>query len=290
MIALAQILIKYFLFKPFNIDITLNWFGFSLLVLATVCLAAAGNIINDIYDVEADRINKPNRVVIGNGISEKAAYNLFLTLNIIGVLIGFYLSNMIGKPLFSAIFILISALLYLYATFIKGYVVIGNLVISALVALSIIIVGLYELLPVITPQNQATQTTIFSILLDYAFFAFLVNWIREMVKDQEDIDGDYKSGIQTLPIVFGRERTNKLIFAISFLSILTISYYIITYFYTRLFAIGYALLFIVGPLLYFMFKILSAKTKSDYKKLSLLLKIVLFFGLISIGLYQFILL
>lgn len=290
MIALAQILLKYFLFKPFNIDITLNWFGFSLLVLATVCLAAAGNIINDIYDVEADRINKPNRVVIGNGISEKAAYNLFLTLNIIGVLIGFYLSNMIGKPLFSAIFILISALLYLYATFIKGYVVIGNLVISALVALSIIIVGLYELLPVITPQNQATQTTIFSILLDYAFFAFLVNWIREMVKDQEDIDGDYKSGIQTLPIVFGRERTNKLIFAISFLSILTISYYIITYFYTRLFAIGYALLFIVGPLLYFMFKILSAKTKSDYKKLSLLLKIVLFFGLISIGLYQFILL
>lgn len=290
MIALAQILIKYFLFKPFNIDITLNWFGFSLLVLASVCLAAGGNIINDIHDVEADRINKPNRVVIGNGISEKSAYNLFLTLNIIGVLIGFYLSNLIGKPFFSAIFILVSALLYLYATSIKSYVVIGNLLISALVALSIIIVGIYELLPVITPQNQATQTTIFSILLDYALFALLINWLREMVKDQEDIDGDYKSGIQTLPIIMGRERTNKFIFAISFFSILTIAYYVITYFYTNPFAIGYALLLIIAPLLYFTLKILSAKSKSDYKRLSLVLKLIMFFGLISIGLYQFILL
>lgn len=147
MIILTQVLIKYFIFEPFNIAITLNDFGFFLLVLATVCLAAAGNIINDIFDVEADKINKPGKVLIGKSISEKTAYNLFFGLNVLGVLIGFYLANMIQKPSFTAIFIFTSALLYLYAKSLKSYLVLGNILISLLVAMTIIIVGLFVLYP-----------------------------------------------------------------------------------------------------------------------------------------------
>ena len=144
MIILTQVLIKYYLFEPFGIAITLNSFGFALLVIATVCLAAAGNVINDIFDVEADLINKPNKVLIGKKISEKAAYNLFFALNILGVIIGFYLSNMIQKPSFTAIFIFTSALLYLYAKSLKSYLVLGNILISFLVAMTILIVGLFD--------------------------------------------------------------------------------------------------------------------------------------------------
>jgi 4-hydroxybenzoate polyprenyltransferase len=290
MIVLTQVLIKYFLFEPFNIAITLNDFGFFLLVLATVCLTAAGNIINDIFDVEADKINKPSRVLIGRSISEKTAYNLFFGLNVIGVLIGFYLANMIQKPSFTAIFIFTSALLYLYAKSLKSYLVLGNILISIFVAMTIVIVGLFDLFPAINPQNQANQNTIFSILLDYALFAFLINWIREMVKDQQDINGDHKTGIKTLPIFLGKSRTNKIIFVVSIIPLVAIVLYMYNYLYHHQAAILYALLLILAPLLFFMVKIWSAETKKDYRLLSLLLKIIMFFGLASIGLYQFILL
>src|SRR5690554_635682 len=120
---------------------------FILLVLATLCIAAGGNIINDIYDIEIDRVNKPDKVLIGKSISERTANNLFFILNIIGVGIGFYLSNVIGRPGFSALFIGISALLYLYAANLKSMLLVGNILVSILVAMSFIIVAIYDLLP-----------------------------------------------------------------------------------------------------------------------------------------------
>lgn len=290
MIILTQVLIKYYLFEPFGIAITLNSFGFALLVIATVCLAAAGNVINDIFDVEADLINKPNKVIVGKKVSEKAAYNLYFGLTIIGVLLGFYLSNMIQKPSFTAIFILTSALLYLYAKSLKSYLVLGNILISLLVAMTIIIVGLYDLMPAITPQNKVSQQTIFSILIDYAVFAFLLNWVREMVKDQQDINGDHKAGIHTLPIALGQDRTNKIIFAVVLLPLVAVLYYLYEYLYHHTYSLMYALVLIVAPLLYVMIKIWAATDKKHYKHLSFVLKLIMFFGLISIGLYQFILL
>ena len=293
MIALVQILIKYALFNPFvkttNLDITLNWFGFSLLVLSTICLAAAGNIINDIYDVDTDTVNKPDKVLIGKTISEKTAYNLFIVFNVIGVGIGFYLSNLIGRSGFSALFIIVSALLYLYATYLKQMLIIGNVVISILVAFSIIIVGLYELLPVITPENQPTQSTFFQILRDYAAFAFLINLIREITKDIEDIDGDYKSGMNTLPIAIGRERAGKILFVLLFLPIAAVSYYVLENLYKHQVAVVYFLILVIAPLIHACIKAFSAKTKKDIHFISQELKLVMLFGMLSLVLYQYIL-
>ncbi len=289
MILLTQVLIKYGLFDSFGINITLSGLGFSLLVIASICIAAAGNVINDIHDLEADRINKPEKVLIGTKVSINSAYTLYIVLSIIGVGIGFYLSNIIGKPGFSAIFIIISALLYLYATYLKNIMLVGNLVISALVGFSIIIVGLYDLLPAITPENQQTQSTIFSIVLDYALFAFLLNWLREMVKDQEDIKGDYNTGRNTLPIALGAKRANLVIFIIGLLPLAAILYYLYNYLFENLVAVLYVLFFIVAPLLYFLINIWTAETKKDYTKLSFLLKLIMFLGIVSLGLYKFIL-
>ena len=270
-----------------RLKLPLNGFGFSLLVLATVCLAAAGNIINSIYSVKADEVNQPAKVIVGRQISEKTAYNLFITFNIIGVLLGFYLSNMIGRPVFSGIFIMVSGILYLYATSFKSYLVVGNLLISALVALVIILPGLFDLLPAITPQNQDSQRTFLSILVDYAIFAFLINWLREMVKNQQDIQGDHKAELQTLSIALGQERTNKLISAISMIPFLAILYYIYAYLYQNIYAMIYAIIFILAPLLWFMFKIISAKNKKEFSNLSGILKLILVFGIVSIALYPF---
>lgn len=285
-IALVQIFIKYGLFHPFGIDITLNAFGFSLLVIATLCLAAAGNIINDIYDVEIDKINKPTKRLIGTSISEKSANKLFIILNIVGVAIGFYLSNMIDKPGFSALFIVISALLYLYASYLKGMLIVGNLLISGLVAMSLIIVGLYDLLPAITPENQATQSTIFSIVLDYAGFAFFINFIREIVKDLQDINGDKKGGINSLPIALGRDRTVYVVFGLACLMTVSVVFYMYEYLYAQQTLLLYFLFLIVAPLLYFCIKTWGAKTQKEFSFLSNLLKIVMLTGTSSILLFQ----
>lgn len=290
MIIFTQVLVKYQLFEPFGITVTLTDFDFALLVISMVCLAAAGNIINDIYDRKADAINKPLKLVIGTRISEKVAYNLFFILNILGVGIGFYLSNLVGKPSFTALFILPSAFLYFYATQIKGTVLVGNLVVSIMVAMIIMMVGIFDLVPAITPENRLTQKVIFSILIDYAIFAFLLNFLREMVKDQEDIKGDYNAGYKTLPVILGRERTNKIIFLVALLPLAGALYYIYHYLFENKIAVWYAMIFVVAPLMYFLVKITTAKTKDQYHHLSTLLKLVLGAGLISIGLYRFILL
>ncbi len=289
LIALVQTLIKYALFEPFGIDITLNNWQFSLLVLATLFIAAAGNVINDIYDIETDLVNKPSKVLVGKNISEKVALNLFIVLNILGVSLGFYLANTIDKSGFSAVFVIISALLYIYASYLKQTLLIGNIVISALVAMSIIIVGLFDLLPAITAQNQQTQLTIFKILLDYALFAFIINLLREMVKDIEDIDGDYKAEMKTLPIIIGRERATKLVFIFSLLPLFGIIYYLVVFLYKQPLAVGYFLIFIIAPLLYFTIKSYTAETKSELNHLSNILKLIMLFGVLSLLLYPFIL-
>jgi 4-hydroxybenzoate polyprenyltransferase len=289
-IAMVQLFLKYGLFQPFGIDITLNALGFSMLIIATVCIAAGGYVINDIYDVDIDSINKPTKVIVGKKISEKAANRFYIALNVIGVGIGFYLSNMIGRPGFAALFIVISALLYLYASYLKSMLLVGNLLISVLVALSIIIVGLFDLLPVITDQNRATQSTIFSILLDYALFAFLLNFIREIVKDMQDINGDKNGGMNTLPIAIGRKRTIMIVFVLGALTMAAVIAYMYVFLYDKQWTVLYFLLLIIAPLLLFCVKAWTADSTKDYRFLSLLLKWIMFFGMGSILLYQFVLL
>lgn len=287
LLALAQVLLRYGLFLPFGADMMLSTTQFTLLVLATLCIAAGGNIINDLYDIEIDRVNKPNKVIIGKSISERTANNLFIVLNVVGVGIGFYLSNVIGRPGFSALFIAISALLYLYASNLKSILLVGNILVSILVAMSFIIVAIYDLLPVITPENKATQSLIFSYVLKYAFFAFFVNFIREIVKDLLDVDGDKKGDINTLPIVLGRKRAVRITFTLAGILIFSVLTFMYKELYTQKVATLYFLFGIVGPLLFFCIKSWDADTKKEYRILSSILKWVMFIGICSLLLFRF---
>lgn len=267
-------------------ETVLNNIEYGLLIFVNIALAAAGYIINDLNDVKADNINKPQKSYINKGISEKAAFRWFLIFNVSAVVIGFYLANIIGYPGFAALFIMCSALLYVYSTYLKFVPLAGNISVSLMVGGVAILPGIFDLLPAITPQNQELQASLFFKLLDFAIFAFLINMLREMVKDQEDIKGDYNVGINSLPILLGRSLTNKIIFAITILPIIALVYYIYNYIFNTTYLVLYTLILILGPLLYFAIRILEAKKKKEYSQLSLILKIVLFFGLISIGFIQ----
>ena len=283
MLAFMQLIFRYGFFKFQNIPLALNDWQFGLLVLSTGVLAAGGYVINNIFDQNTDNINKPNNVIVGKTISETHAYNLYIGLTISGVAIGFYLSNVILKPGFASIFILIAATLYFYATSLKQMMLIGNSIVALLLSFSVIIIGVFDLYPVTFESNQQKMAIVFSILLDYALFTFMLNFIREIVKDLEDVDGDYNQGMNTLPIAIGIGRTSKIVFALSFIPVLAILFYLNNYLFQLQYATLYLLIFVLGPLLFFTLKIWTAKTKKDFHKLSLLLKWILLFGIISIA-------
>jgi len=290
LIVLGHFLIKYALLDPFGVPITLNWFGLTLLSLASVCLAAGGHVIHAIYTIKADQVNAPKRVIIGKHISIKKANKLFFIFNIAGVLIGFYIANIIGQPSFSILFIMASALLYAYATSLKKYILIAPLIRSLLAGLAILAVGLYDLWPAITNQNRATITTFFLIIVDYAIFISLLNFVRELVVNQRNIDGDHRNENKTLPLVLGKDRTNKIIFALTLLPLAGVCYYISQYLYMHTASLLYAIILLIIPLFYVSVKVLGAKHKKDYVQLNIILKAVMLFSVLSIGLYQFILL
>jgi len=287
MIALMQLLIKYAFLEPYGAATSLDTLGIILLIISTVCIAAAGNVINDINDVETDFINKPNKIIIGKSISEKTAYNLFIILNVIGVGVGYYLSNLVGRSGFFSLFVIISVLLYVYSTYLKQQFLMGNLVISIMVALSIVIVGVFELIPNITEQNQTLQLLYFKTILNYAFMAFILNLIREIAKDVEDIEGDTKAGMNTLPIIIGKEKTKYMLFGLSLMILFVIGFYVMDSLYKNQVAVIYFLIFIIAPLLYLNIKIFSAKTKLDYTHISNILKLIMLFGMLSLLLYKY---
>ena len=282
LLAFMQLIFCFGFLKLEKINLSLANWQYILLVLSTVCIAAGGYIINNIMDQESDLENKPKDVVVGVSISETTAYNLYIGFTLVGVCIGYYLSNVIMRPSFLLVFILPSALLYIYATSLKQIMIIGNVVVASMLSSSIVIIGLFMIFPATYDGNVEKMSVVFSVLIDYAIIAFVINFIREMVKDLEDIGGDYKLEMKTLPIVFGENKTRKLVFILSFAPIFLILYYVFNYLFQLQYATVYILGFIVGPLLYFTIKIWSAQTKKEYHHLSNILKLIIFFGIISI--------
>ena len=284
MLAFMQLVFRYGFLKLQNIPLALSDWQYGLLVLATVSIAAGGYIINAILDVKTDTDNRPSTIIIGKSISETEGYNLYIGFTAIGVVSGFYLSNIINKPSFASLFIIIAATLYFYSLSLKQSLLIGNLIIALLLSVSLLIVGVFDLYPVTFEENRAVMGLLFGILLDYAIFAFLLNFIREIVKDLEDVKGDSNQEMRTLPIVFGVKRTTILVFVLSIIPILCVLYYLNYYLFQSglILSAIYGFVFILAPLIYFTIKIGSATQTKDFRHLSTVLKWVLFFGILSI--------
>lgn len=289
MLAFMQVLFRYAFLKQQNMPLALNDWQYGLLVLSTVLIAAAGYVINNVFDVVTDSINKPNDVIIGKSVSETMGYNLYIILNITGVGIGFYLSNVIQRPGFAGIFILIASLLYFYSMTLKQIMILGNLAVAFTLAMSVIIIGIFDIFPATIAENRSQMASMFSILTDYALFAFMINFIREIVKDIEDINGDYNQGMNTLPIAAGTSRAAKIVLILTFIPIILLLIYINKYFIeNNLYIVTlYALAFVLAPLIYFVIKLVNAKSQKDFHHLSSVLKLVLFFGILSIALITF---
>ena len=286
-IAATLFLFKFFLIHVFFKTSALNTIDFVLFTFAMLCIAAGGNIINDLHDIEIDKINKPQKRIIGKKVSEKKVNYLYVAFTALGVLIGFYLANKIGYPSLAILGILTSIGLYFYSTYFKKIMLAGNILVAFFTALSIITFGVFELTAISNSSNQFIIVFVFKILLVYAVFAFLVNFLREIVKDIEDVDGDHANGVNSLPIVIGKQRTARLVSIISLLPIGLIMYLVFNYLYTETALTAYAIFLLAAPLLYVAITAWSAKKKREYSLLSLVLKMVMVLGICSLIIIKF---
>lgn len=147
-------------------------------------IMAGGNVINDYFDVEIDRINKPHRPLAAARIPQQSA----LIWAIILFTLGLFLSIFISYAGF-LLAILVAAGLYIYSARLKRTLISGNLAVSLLAATAFVYGGM--------AVGRIEETFI------PAGFAFLFHFGREVIKDLEDQAGDRKGLARTLPITFG---------------------------------------------------------------------------------------
>jgi 4-hydroxybenzoate polyprenyltransferase len=282
-------LVRYCILAPIlkygELSLQLNELFFFLLVLSTLFITSAGYVINDYFDQKTDLVNKPDSVIIGKKIKRRYAMALHIVFNIIGILIGIYISLSIGEPLLSLIFITVSGLLWFYSTTYKKQLLIGNLIVAFLTALVPLIVFLFEY-PLLKSAYSNLFTTFSSIIkyltswvLGYAGFAFLLTLAREITKDAEDFEGDRAYGNQTIPIVVGTGYTKGIIVILFIFTLIAIFYVYFTYL-TNKFTLNYILIALVIPITYNIFRVIRANSKKDYHISSLLTKIIMIIGLL----------
>ena len=169
-VAITQLIIKFSLINPFLDDFMLSNNQFYLLVLATIFITASGYIINDIYDVKTDKINKKERRIVSKSITSRDAFRWYVILNFLGLGLGIYIAYIIKKPYFSLIFIYCIFSLWTYSKRMKNSFLFGNLQVSLLTALSIFNVALFDIISNGINKNNG-EMMIFKIILFYAAFA-----------------------------------------------------------------------------------------------------------------------
>jgi geranylgeranylglycerol-phosphate geranylgeranyltransferase len=224
--------------------------------------AAAGNVINDIYDVEIDRINRPNRPLPGLLITLKQAWILYAFLFASSILLSYLLI-----PHVSIFVLLTNILLILYSLSLKKLPLIGNIVVAFLTGFAFIFGGLVV-------WNVRTAVI-------PATFAFLINLIREVIKDMEDKEGDKLAEARTFPILYS-DRTVK-----GFVLMVSTVLFVFTFvpFVYHIYSIDFFLIMmiVVNPILFYSVKLMYLdSSKKNLAKISSLLKLNIIIGLIAI--------
>lgn len=167
--------------------------------ITTSLLAMGGYVINDVFDIEIDKINAPHRPIPKGEVTLNQAKIYSLLFFILGVSSSLLIPGIQIISFFLALFG--GILLYLYAAYLKRQGILGNITIGILVAIPFIFGGfLTESIAMIYPAS----------------FAFLMNFGREIIKDIEDVHGDQIQDVKSVALKYGVKPARNLAFLILF--------------------------------------------------------------------------
>ena len=293
-IILTQYLLEYGIIRPVlqmqGVGSPLGHLNFFLLVLVTVCIAAGGYIINDHFDVNTDRRNKPGRNALEGMLSVRKALNVYYILNIFAVAAGFYLAYLAGSYQLGLIFPAIAGLLWFYSSRYQRQPFWGNLIIAVLTAMVVLVVWLFEFFMLL--NNSVDFVDVISLLDDinnyvwaYALFAFLLSLIRELLKDIQDIEGDRLTGYRTLPVIWSMARVKALLI---FLCLVTLSLMALVLFFLyergMVLTFWYLLVVVSSLMVYLLLGIIRAKSAAAFALLQNTARIIMLAGVLSMEL------
>lgn len=179
-----------------------------LMAVATILIAASGNVVNDIFDQDIDLQNRPDRRIIGPIITEDAAWTFYYILSGAGLALGIVLAYLLGNTSNGLVFLLALGGLWFYSYSYKRQFLIGNLVVAFLAGLTVYLPLVFEM------QCDPAGWKFLPwapFIVAYAFFAALSTLIRELVKDMEDMSGDARAGCRTVPIVIGSKAAKAVV-------------------------------------------------------------------------------
>ncbi len=288
-IVLTQYAIRWGIIEPMleinGFDLQLSSYHFAMLVLSTVCITAAGYVINDYFDTHTDFLNRPKKVLVGTSIPRRNAMAFHIVLNIVGVALGIYVSFVIDIMILGLVFLLISGALWFYSTTYKRQFLVGNLLVAFLTALVPLMVAVFEI-PELNDayretliENKTNFMYIFYWVLAFAFFAFMTNLIREIIKDAQDFEGDSAYGRNSLPVILGMKTTKMVVEALMLITVGLLVFAYIQYLGDTL-TLVYFLLFLILPFLFLAFKTYYAENKKDFRLIGDILKIIMLFGIL----------
>lgn len=267
----------------------------ALIVVATVLIAAGGYVINDYFDVKIDRINRPDTLIVTQTVSKEQAMRFFMVLTGLGIGAGLVAAWCCRSMSLAMIFVMIPGLLWFYSASYKRQFLVGNLIVAFSAGLAPLMVALANeawmrhrvgeiVLSVGVPQM------LYLWMAGFAAFAFVMTWLREVVKDLQDQQGDRELECHTLPIVLG-EFWTKLIVTVFLLATVAASVWLIygvlplptewTSLNIRYWICGWFV-----PVIGELALLWAARIPSDYQTAQQLLKWIMFMG----TLYSFVIL
>ncbi|MDR3680540.1 MAG: geranylgeranylglycerol-phosphate geranylgeranyltransferase [Flavipsychrobacter sp.] len=276
-----------------HVPLLLTPVNFACLCLSTILIAAAGYIINDYFDIRIDAINRPEKVVLETAIPRRMAIMLHSILNVVGLLLAGYVARQAHHLDWLALQATCTLLLWFYSTHFKRQFMTGNLVVALLTSLTIAALMLYE--PALHPyytQRYFIHTPMFSapnpvwLLGFYAFFAFMLTWMREIVKDMEDFKGDEAEGCVTMPIRWGLQRSmrfTQILCAVVVAPLVLVAIKLLLAGWLLL--SGYTFFAIIIPVGIWGLFLQQQATSAHYHKASFWLKMIMVMGVGSLIIY-----
>lgn len=260
-----------------------------LLMAGTMLVAAGGYVENDYFDIKIDRINRPDEVIITRSISKETAVRLSWILNLIGFVCGLTVAIALRSISVGIVFMMVPGLLWFYSASYKRLFMIGNLIISFLASLTPLLVAMSNIAllehryETILPYTTLTRD-LYMWLGGFALFAFLLTWIREIIKDIQDQMGDRELECHTMPVIWGEKWTKVFVTGLIILTLAIIGH---LWWHVLPFERGwsslstrYIVLGIVTPLLGVLRLLWNAKIPSDYKTCQQLVKFTMLLGML----------
>ncbi|HYE97031.1 MAG TPA: geranylgeranylglycerol-phosphate geranylgeranyltransferase [Rubricoccaceae bacterium] len=168
-----------------------------LAMVSAALVGGAANAINDVYDLEIDRVNRPGRPLPSGQATPEAVRLLWAVLSVLGVALGALVS-----PLHGVLAVVTVALLFAYSAQLKRTPGWGHLVIALVLGLAVCYGGL------------AARPERWGLALVGAAFAFLTTLAREGAKAIEDVEGDAAHGARTLAVAWGPRPTGWAVLAV----------------------------------------------------------------------------